>query len=305
MSRTLSAIAVRVAVVTALGGWPVAGIALAQSSPASVENTRSQDRTQPPRADGSPDLTTVGERRSATPNVSAKYTLGVSDEVVIHALDAPEISEKPLRINPDGELRLALVGRIQAAGMTVAQLEEELKKRLAVILQEPDVTVTVTAARSQSISIMGAVTSPGVKPLETGSTILDMLSVADGVTPDAGSVVRIVRKADQGQNPACRSRKRYPGRLQCRRVGPPGAPRRPDAGEEHRASAERPPRGAQSRCRLCHRRSRQARTAAAECEPLAHGDGSGVDERWRIENRCHQQGSNPAARLRPGGTGRD
>jgi polysaccharide export outer membrane protein len=138
---------------------------------------------------------------SAAPNVSARYVLGAGDEIVIHALDAPEISEKPQKLDPDGDLRLAIIGRVHAAGMNVSDLEAELTNRLGVFLQQPDVTVTVTGSRSQAVSLMGAVTTPGLKPITTGNRLMDVLSAAGGLTADAGPVVRIVRRTDQGTIP--------------------------------------------------------------------------------------------------------
>ena len=182
--------AIAVAVVAA---WPlVASAAQQPSAPRGDDNSQVQ-RPSVIESDAAPPTTTV--------NVSSRYVLGTGDELIIHAIDTPEISGRPGRIDPDGDLRLPIVGRVPAAGMTVGQLEEELKKRLGVFLQQPDVTVTVTASRNQSISIMGAVAAPGAKVLDTGKTLMDMLSAAGGLTPDAGPTVRVVRKLDQGRIP--------------------------------------------------------------------------------------------------------
>src|ERR1700681_969053 len=58
------------------------------------------------------------------------YVLGPDDQIVIHAVDVPDISEKPQKLDRDGDLRLSMVGRVHAAGMTVAELERELTRRL-------------------------------------------------------------------------------------------------------------------------------------------------------------------------------
>ena len=136
---------------------------------------------------------------SAEPLAKNGYVLGPSDEVLIHAIDAPEISDKNQRIDADGDLRLARVGRLRAAGLTVAQLEQELRKRLGVYLQEPDVTVTVATVRSQNVSVTGAVSEPGMKVLDGRKTLTDVLSAAGGLTPDAGPIVRVVRNPAQGR----------------------------------------------------------------------------------------------------------
>jgi polysaccharide export outer membrane protein len=129
------------------------------------------------------------------------YVLGPDDQIVIHAVDVPDIGEKPQKLDRDGDLRLPMVGRVHAAGMTVGELERELTKRLKVYLQEPDVSVTVAESHSQPVSVIGAVTTSGIKQLEGGKTLVEVLSMAGGLTADAGPTVRIARKLGQGRIP--------------------------------------------------------------------------------------------------------
>src|SRR4051794_12615846 len=53
------------------------------------------------------------------------YVLGPDDQIAIQALEAEEISNKPVRIDADGFINLPLVGRLHAAGLTAGQLEAE------------------------------------------------------------------------------------------------------------------------------------------------------------------------------------
>src|SRR5207247_8690786 len=123
------------------------------------------------------------------------------DQIVIHAVDVPDISEKPQKLDRGGDLRLPMGGRVHAAGMTVAELERELTKRLKLYLEEPDVSITVVESRSQPVSIIGAVAASGIKQLEGGKTLVEVLSMAGGLTADAGPTVRIARKLGQGRIP--------------------------------------------------------------------------------------------------------
>jgi len=178
--------------------------AAAQRAASAGQSTGSGDANPASPATAPPAMQPL--QSDAAPNLPATYVLGSADDLVIHAIDVPEISEKPYRIDPDGDLRLPIIGRVHAAGMSIIQLEEELKKRLGVYLQTPDVTVTVTNSRSQTVSLMGAVMNPGLKPLDAGKTLLDVLSAAGGLSPDAGPTVRIVRKLDQGRIPLAEAR---------------------------------------------------------------------------------------------------
>jgi polysaccharide export outer membrane protein len=89
------------------------------------------------------------------------YVLGPDDQVTIHALDAEEISGKPVRIDAGGYIHLPLVGRIKAADLTVEQLENEIATRLKVYVKKPEVAITVGEFRSQPVSVIGSVRNPG------------------------------------------------------------------------------------------------------------------------------------------------
>lgn len=135
------------------------------------------------------------------PPSQAVYVLGAEDQITIHVVDAPDISDKPQRIDPNGDLKLPLVGRVKAGGRTIADLEKELTERLKEFINEPDVTVTVAELRSQTVSVVGAVASPGVHPIRGRQTIIEMLSLVGGLRPEAGPIVRVMRRGEWGKIP--------------------------------------------------------------------------------------------------------
>jgi polysaccharide export outer membrane protein len=111
------------------------------------------------------------------------------------------MSDKPFRVDADGELKLPMVGRIHAGGLTPEQLEAEITKRLKVYLEEPEVTVSIAEFKSQPVSIVGAVTQPGVHQLEGQKTLVEVLASAGGLRPDAGPTVKITRRLEYGRIP--------------------------------------------------------------------------------------------------------
>jgi polysaccharide export outer membrane protein len=129
------------------------------------------------------------------------YVLGPDDEITIRAMDADEISDKPFAIDSSGLLNLPMLGRVQAAGLTVVQLEAELMTRLKEFVWDARVAVTVTQYLSKPVSVIGAVNTPGVQQLRTRKTLVDVLSVAGGLRPDAGSKVAIQRQFERGPIP--------------------------------------------------------------------------------------------------------
>lgn len=126
------------------------------------------------------------------------YALGPDDEIAIVVTDAEDISPKPFRIGPTGYITLPMVGRVQAAGRTVEQLEAELVERLKPYIRNPQVSVSVTEMRSQPVSVIGSVGKPGVLQLQGRKTLVEVLSEAGGLRDDAGHTVKITRRMEYG-----------------------------------------------------------------------------------------------------------
>ena len=150
---------------------------------------------------GAPLLTPQQPVAGTHSEVRSGYVLGPQDVIAIRALNADEIADKSIPIGSSGYIHLPLVGRVRAAGLTVEELEAELTKRLADYLEEPQVVVTITEFGSQPVSVLGAVNKPGVYQLRGGKTLLEILSMAGGLRPDAGQTIKITRRLEWGRIP--------------------------------------------------------------------------------------------------------
>ena len=60
--------------------------------------------------------------------------------------------------------------------------------------REPDIAISVTSLHVESISVLGAVGTPGVIDLKGPTTLLEALSSAGGVRGDAGRVAIVTRQ---------------------------------------------------------------------------------------------------------------
>ena len=129
------------------------------------------------------------------------YALGTDDQITIRALNMPDISDKPMRIDADGYIKLPMIGRLKAAGLTLPQLESDLVERLKIYLENPDVVVAVTEFHSQPVSIVGEVATPGVHQIQGSKTLIEILALAGGLHPEAGPIVRITRHLEYGRIP--------------------------------------------------------------------------------------------------------
>jgi polysaccharide biosynthesis/export protein len=142
---------------------------------------------------------TLIQRTPVTP--STEYVLGPDDQVKIWALGFEDFAAQPMRIDPAGDLDLPQLGRIHAAGLTTDQLKSALIEKMKKMVLEPQVSVSIVDYGSQPVSVIGAVNQPGIHQLQGRRTLAEMLSMAGGPKPDAGSTIKIVREADMGPIP--------------------------------------------------------------------------------------------------------
>jgi polysaccharide export outer membrane protein len=133
---------------------------------------------------------------------SLNYVLGSGDQIalVVPAL-AQDFISKTFRIERSGDVALPVVGTLHAGGRTVQAVQDEVKQRLSSILQNPDVVITVSEFASQPVSVLGAVTLPGIRQLQGRKTLFEVLSLSGGLRSDAGNIVEITRDLKMGPIP--------------------------------------------------------------------------------------------------------
>jgi polysaccharide export outer membrane protein len=135
--------------------------------------------------------------QSPSPRVAADYVVGPQDRLAITVFEEPSLT-KTVTVDNDGTFDFPLIGRLKAGGLSVREIEVELKKRLGPpsgFLVDPQVNIEVDAYRSQVVHVTGQVRDPGAKPLRGAMTIMDALSAAGSQTPEAGAYVEIYRRA--------------------------------------------------------------------------------------------------------------
>lgn len=148
---------------------------------------------------------TIPGQQSPTPGTDAtnrsSYVLGPDDQISVWALGAPEISDRPMRIDPNGNIDLPLLGVVHAGGRTAEQLRAELTGRLRKYILEPHVTVSVADFRSQPVSVIGDVKQPGIHQIAGPRRLIEVLSLAGGLLPEAANRINITRSLEVGRVP--------------------------------------------------------------------------------------------------------
>ena len=121
------------------------------------------------------------------------YVVGAQDVLTVTVFGESELSGK-YTVEQDGTFTFPQIGRVKAGGLTLRDLEQELKNRLADgYLRNPQVAVAIENYRSQRILVLGEVRSPGEYQLNGEMTLLAALARAGSTTPTAGREATIVR----------------------------------------------------------------------------------------------------------------
>lgn len=114
---------------------------------------------------------------------ATEYRIGVGDKLDVRVFQVADLSFEALVVDTSGNINLPLIGAVRSAGRTAAEMASDISGRLAArFLRDPQVTVTVTEAASQKITVDGAVTKPGVYEMRGSTSLLQAVAMAEGPT---------------------------------------------------------------------------------------------------------------------------
>jgi polysaccharide export outer membrane protein len=132
------------------------------------------------------------------PNTNANLPaqrIGANDLVAVSVYDAPEFT-RTVRVDADGFMRLPMLKqRIKAQNLMPGELEGAIAKALQSeqLIVDPFVTVTVAEYISHPISVAGAVKQPLTFQATGPVTLLEALTRAGGLAPEAGPEILVSR----------------------------------------------------------------------------------------------------------------
>jgi polysaccharide biosynthesis/export protein len=128
-------------------------------------------------------------------HATADYHIGPNDVLTITDYDQADLSGN-YTVDTDGTFTFPLIGQIKAGGLTVQQLQAELKKKLANgYFLNPQVNVTVAQYHSQQVYIVGEVRTPGPYTMTGPMTLLQAIAMAGSALPTASEEIMVVRPA--------------------------------------------------------------------------------------------------------------
>jgi polysaccharide export outer membrane protein len=126
--------------------------------------------------------------------------LGPGDSITIQVYGQPDMGST-LYVGDDGVISVPLAGKVQVAGLSPAQASSRIENALKTgkILVDPHVSITVATSRSQRVSVLGQVNTPGRIPIDSTTTIFDLLAQAGGVSATGSDVIYIIRHDKDGR----------------------------------------------------------------------------------------------------------
>ena len=140
----------------------------------------------------------AGETPPGNPTllINTAYRLAAGDSVRITTFGHPEVSGE-FDIDDDGFIKFPLLGLIEAAGKSMAELEEALRVPLdRDYLVDPQVSAEILSFRP--FYITGQVTQPGRYTFSSGMTVRQAVAMAQGYTRRARTASMILIRATDG-----------------------------------------------------------------------------------------------------------
>jgi polysaccharide biosynthesis/export protein len=138
---------------------------------------------------------TIGATALAQGNESLK--IGPGDLLHIQVYDTPELDQHP-RVTDAGTVPLLFAGEVKLVDMTPADAARTIEELLISkqLLKRPQVAVTIEEFATQNVSVLGQVAKPGAIAIATPRSVVDVLSLAGGVTELADRNITIQRHSD-------------------------------------------------------------------------------------------------------------
>jgi polysaccharide export outer membrane protein len=135
-------------------------------------------------------------------SLESDYKIAPMDTVTVKVFKAPDLSSD-YEVDLTGHISLPLIGEVEAANLTTAQLDQRLTEVLGQkYFQNPDVSVGVKASTKRSVTVDGAVKQAGSFPVAGSTSLMQAIAQAGGTSEDANAHRVAVFRTIGGQRQA-------------------------------------------------------------------------------------------------------
>ncbi len=146
---------------------------------------------------GAAGATGVPPFAATQPSSPMPAPIGPDDFLDISEYHTPEFHSL-VRVSAAGTVTLPMIGEVKVSGMDELAAAHAMEAALLArgMLLHPLISVLVTAYAGQDVSVLGEVTRPGVYPYTFHHRLLDLISAASGLSPNAGRLVNVFHQGD-------------------------------------------------------------------------------------------------------------
>lgn len=132
----------------------------------------------------------AGAQRLAQSSPTQSHLISSQDVLTVTVMNQANLTGK-YTVQPDGSIRLPLVGKIVSAGLTVGEFESRLTNALADgFLLEPRVTVELEQFNGRRVFVFGNILAPGTYALTDQLTLIEVLAKAGYGAASEAVIVR-------------------------------------------------------------------------------------------------------------------
>jgi polysaccharide export outer membrane protein len=126
------------------------------------------------------------------------YVIGPEDVLTVIVWREKELSAEVV-VRPDGKISLPLLNDVHAAGLTPEALAQMVEKAATKFVKDSDATVIVKEIRSRKVFVLGEVARPGVFPLTSETTVLQLIAAVGGLLQYADRKNILIVRIENGQ----------------------------------------------------------------------------------------------------------
>lgn len=135
-------------------------------------------------------------------SIANDYRIAPLDKLTINVFQVEQLSGD-YQVDLTGKIAMPLVGTVDAADMTTAELQDHLASVLSEnYLRNPDVTVGILEATGSSITLEGSINKPGIYPTFGNITLVQAIAMAGGLDDNANPRTVVIFRQIDGQRMA-------------------------------------------------------------------------------------------------------
>ena len=126
------------------------------------------------------------------------YQLHQGDKILVSVWGEDTLKQEVV-VLPDSSITLPLAGRVEVGGLSTPEVEQHIAEKLKKYLKDPVVTVVIEGLEGNRAYVTGKVLKPGPLIISGPITVLQAISIANGVDKFANeNEIKVIRTKPDG-----------------------------------------------------------------------------------------------------------